>query len=439
MAKFGINDIVNAKSKAAGTSTVSEYTEIWLSPYDVKPSESNFYSQENIEELADSFLAVGQQQPTVLGRVNGEFQIVSGHRRNLANIMNIERGHDEFKKVRYLYKDMTGAMFELSLLIGNAYNRELTAWEKTQQAQRLKEALLRAKEEDGLEVTGKLRDIIAELMNESPTNVARMESINNNATPEVKEQLKNGNIGITAAYEAAKLTPEEQKAIADKAAAGEDIRAKEIAAKVAEKKAGDSYETPHPESITSLCYSCQKYKDCNVKTGTCEKCDQYINKAEAEKTEEQRYSEEQDKIDRETKKKLQEQADREKMEELPSDRKTEHKVHEIKIAASYYDDVTSGRKRFELRKNDRGYKVGDSLKMLEFADGRHTGRIIDADIIYMLEEYAGLEEGYCILGIDAKVFSGMVSETDTGGADQLPGQMSIEDYQTEQAAAEKEE
>ncbi len=439
MAKFGINDIVNAKSKAAGTSTVSEYTEIWLSPYDVKPSESNFYSQENIEELADSFLAVGQQQPTVLGRVNGEFQIVSGHRRNLANIMNIERGHDEFKKVRYLYKDMTGAMFELSLLIGNAYNRELTAWEKTQQAQRLKEALLRAKEEDGLEVTGKLRDIIAELMNESPTNVARMESINNNATPEVKEQLKNGNIGITAAYEAAKLTPEEQKAIADKAAAGEDIRAKEIAAKVAEKKAGDSYETPHPESITSLCYSCQKYKDCNVKTGTCEKCDQYINKAEAEKTEEQRYSEEQDKIDRETKKKLQEQADREKMEELPSDRKTEHKVHEIKIAASYYDDVTSGRKRFELRKNDRGYKVGDSLKMLEFADGRHTGRIIDADIIYMLEEYAGLEEGYCILGIDAKVFSGEVSETDTGGADQLPGQMSIEDYQTEQAAAEKEE
>ena len=73
-------------------------------------------------------MTVGQQQPTVLGRVNGEFKIVSGHRRNLANILNIERGHEEFKKVRYLYKDMTGAMFELSLLIGNAYNRELTAW-----------------------------------------------------------------------------------------------------------------------------------------------------------------------------------------------------------------------------------------------------------------------------------------------------------------------
>lgn len=219
MPKFGINDILNAKSRAADAGGVNEYTEIWLSPYDVKPSESNFYSQENIEELADSFLAVGQQEPTVLGRMNGEFKIVSGHRRNLANIMNIERGHEEFKKVRYLYKDMTGAMFELSLLIGNAYNRELTAWEKTQHTQRLKEALLRAKEEDGLEITGKLRDIIAELMNESPTNVARMESINNNAAPEIKEQLKDGTMGITAAYEAAKLPEDEQKAIAADAAA----------------------------------------------------------------------------------------------------------------------------------------------------------------------------------------------------------------------------
>lgn len=240
--KFGINDILNARSRAAGTGSVNEYTEIWLSPYDVKPSESNFYSQENIEELADSFLAVGQQEPTVLGKINGEFRIVSGHRRNLANILNIERGHEEFKKVRYLYRDMTEAMFELSLLIGNVYNRELTAWEKTQQAQRLKEALLRAKEEDGLEVTGKLRDIIAGLMNESPTNIARMESINNNATPEIKEQLKDGTMGITAAYEAAKLPEEEQKAIAADAAAGENIRAKEIAQKVAEKVAADAQE-----------------------------------------------------------------------------------------------------------------------------------------------------------------------------------------------------
>ncbi len=415
MAKFGINDILNAKTKAAGAATAAEgYKEIYLSPYEVKAAPENTHQKlEGIEELADSFLHVGQEQPTVLARVKGEYLIIDGHRRNAANILNLERGHKEYEKVLYRYMDMSEAMYELRLLAGNGYTQPLTAYEKTRLVERTKAALIRAKEEDGLEIQGKMRDLIAAMLNESSTNVARMESINNNATPEVKEQLKSGNIGITAAYEAAKLPPEEQKAIADKVAAGEDVRAKEIAAKVAEKKAGDSYETPHPESITSLCYSCQRYKDCNVKTGTCEKCDQYINKAEAEKTEEQRYSEEQDKIDRQTKKKLQEQADKKKMETLPSELQAEHKVHDIKIAASYYDDVTSGRKRFELRKNDRGYKVGDGLKMLEFKDGKYTGRTIDADIIYLLEEYAGLEEGYCILGIDVKMCGGEVSETDT--------------------------
>jgi len=91
----------------------------------------------------------------------------------------------------------------------------------------------------------------------------------------------------------------------------------------------------------------------------------------------------------------------------------EHKQHELKIVASDYEDVISGKKSFELRKNDRGYKQGDSLKMLEFKDGKHTGRTIDADIIYMLEDYTGLTEGYCILGIRVTGYTGKVSETDT--------------------------
>lgn len=32
MAKFGFNDILNAKSKAAGAGAVTDYTEIWLNP-----------------------------------------------------------------------------------------------------------------------------------------------------------------------------------------------------------------------------------------------------------------------------------------------------------------------------------------------------------------------------------------------------------------------
>ena len=416
MAKFGINDILNAKTKAAGQQAQTDgYKEIYLSPYEVKAAQENTHQKlENIEELADSFLHVGQEQPTVLARVNGEYRIIDGHRRNAANILNLERGHKEYEKVLYRFMDMSEAMYELRLLAGNGYTQELTAYEKTRLVERTKAALIRAKEEDGLEIQGKMRDLVAAMINESSTNVARMDAINNNATPEIKEQLKEGNLGITAAYEAAKLDEDEQKEIAEKAAAGENVRAKEIAEKVAEKKAGDDYETPHPESITSLCYSCQKYKDCNVKTGTCQKCDQYINKAEAEKTDEQRYSEEQDAIDRQTKKKLQERADAEKMEHLPSDTAKQPKVHRIRLAKMFFGDVASGKKPFELRKNDSDYKQGDILELAEYTNGEETGRIIKAEVTYMLQQYAGLAEGYCVMAI--KVM-GIVSETDTKGVE----------------------
>lgn len=404
---FNFMDLLNAQTKAEGVEETKDYEEIYLSPYEVKDAQENTHQKlEGIEELADNFLTVGQEQPTVLARVNGEFRIIDGHRRNAANIFNIERGYKEYEKIKYRYKDMSEAMYELRLLAGNGYTQELTAYEKVRLVERTKAALIRAKEEDGLEIQGKMRDLIAAMVQESGTNVARMENINNNATQAVKEQLKEGNLGLTAAYEAAKLEPEEQDDIAERAAAGENVRAKDIAEKVVAKKAGDDYRTPHPESITSICYSCLNYSTCNVKTGTCQKCDEYVNKAEAEKTDEQRYSEEQDRIDRETKKKMAEREHEEKLDAALSDNKPDHKIHEIKIAAMYYEDVVSGKKSFELRKNDRGYKQGDKLIMLEFKDGKHTGRIVNADIVYMLEDYTGLAEGYCILGIQVTDYNG---------------------------------
>lgn len=414
MAKFTMLDILNAQSKNSTSTKVESYTEIYLNPKEVKLSATNFYSQNDIEELADSFLTVGQQQPTVLARINNEYRIVSGHRRNLANCLLLDRGHNEYERVRYLYKDMTEATFELSLLVGNAFNRELTAYEKMEQAARLKKALIRAKEEDGLEIQGRMRDIIAETLKESTSNIARMEQINNSLSDSAKEQFKNGNMGITAAYETSKLTEDEQEAIADRYASGEDVRAKEIAEKVTEKKAAekakkeeakekenvaaDEYRTPHPESITSLCYSCLNYSTCNVKTSTCKKCDEYINKAEAEKTDEQCYNEEQDKIDKETKRKLQER-DREKALDKALQPR-EKKVHELKLSALFYEDVARGRKRFELCKNDHNIKVGDKVRLNECRSGDYTGRYIEAEIVYKLENYSGLEGGYCILGID---------------------------------------
>lgn len=118
--------------------------------------------------------------------------------------------------------------------------------------------------------------------------------------------------------------------------------------------------------------------------------------APAQKNEEQKYNKQQARIDRETKKKLQEQEDQEKMEHLPSDEPK--KTKQLRMAASYYDDVLSGKMSFWFCKNDN-FHVGDSLDLMEFKEVRHTGRNIQTEITYILEDYTGLEDGYCILAI----------------------------------------
>ena len=85
-------------------------------------------------------------------------------------------------------------------------------------------------------------------MNESSSNIAKMESITHNAVQEIQDQFKNGNIGISAAYEAAKLSPEEQKAVAKKTAEGKTVSVKEITGKRTVKK--DDGNKINPEETT---------------------------------------------------------------------------------------------------------------------------------------------------------------------------------------------
>lgn len=76
-------------------------------------------------------------------------------------------------------------------------------------------------------------------------------------------------------------------------------------------------------------------------------------------------------------------------------------IHELKILPEYFDEVQSHDKQFELRKDDRDYRVGDFILLEEFVNGSYTGRTVGCfKISYILRncpEY-GLAEGYCILG-----------------------------------------
>lgn len=235
--EFSFLDIVNSATRSRTAAGVKDYTEVWLSPYEVKEAPQNTRQEyKNIDALADAFLLVGQEQPTVLARVNGEYWIVDGHRRNRANILLIERGYEQFKKVRFFYKDMTENMYELSLLAGNGFTQDLTPYEKAELAGRLKKVLEKMRDNGEIELKGKLRDIIGAYLGESSGQMGRYEKINNSLTEEAKEQFKNGNLGSVAAYETARLPAAEQKIIAERAAEQGGIEGKEIAAIVQEKK-----------------------------------------------------------------------------------------------------------------------------------------------------------------------------------------------------------
>lgn len=79
----------------------------------------------------------------------------------------------------------------------------------------------------------------------------------------------------------------------------------------------------------------------------------------------------------------------------------EFKIHELKILPKYFNEVESRNKCFELRKDDRDYKVGDLILLKEFDNGKYTGREVGLFLItYILRdcpEY-GLMDGFCILG-----------------------------------------
>ena len=436
---FSVMDALNKNSKAGIEETPrARFRTKDISIFKMYRNTLNFYKIDDIEELAGDILTFGLKQNLELVYEpceKGEYRIVAGERRWLALKLLVSKGYKEFEMATSkLTTPQDTDEEQVEIIIANAYRTKCIA-DTIEEEKRLKESLERmraaGKKIKGFDLTsGRLRDVIASMLHMSKTKIAQIEAVNNNLIPEFKEELKGERLTFSAAYELSGMTEEEQrdalerfketgelshKAVKDmksETAAGQQDTGKDLqdegdrweasaAAGYDENPpaAGDDYETPHPEGITSLCYSCTEYETCNVKTGTCTKCDKYRNRAEAYKTDEQRYSEEQDAIDRETARKLRERADEEKMQNIPSDSEPDGaKVHQIRLGASFFDDAATNEKSFELRKNDRHYKKGDILELMEFKDGRNTGRTIRKLVTYLLEDYTGLEEGFCIMG-----------------------------------------
>lgn len=82
-------------------------------------------------------------------------------------------------------------------------------------------------------------------------------------------------------------------------------------------------------------------------------------------------------------------------------------THRLKIFVKYADAIMDGTKTFEVRKNDRGYEVGDKIVFdvvtnegyAVGAAARHPLNGATYRIGYILDDFEGLAQKYVALAI----------------------------------------
>jgi hypothetical protein len=77
-------------------------------------------------------------------------------------------------------------------------------------------------------------------------------------------------------------------------------------------------------------------------------------------------------------------------------------THDLKSWPEYFQAVRAGLKLFELRNNDRDFKVGDTVVLWEYIPetATLTGQTIVTKITYVLTGGVWLTPGYCAFGIE---------------------------------------
>lgn len=82
-------------------------------------------------------------------------------------------------------------------------------------------------------------------------------------------------------------------------------------------------------------------------------------------------------------------------------------VHHLKVWPEFFEALITRQKQFEIRKDDRGYMVGDSLVLSEFFPCRgplkeevYSGRSVTAWVTYIVRGGRfGLAPDYVVMGL----------------------------------------
>ena len=208
-----LNSVSQNVKKANEIEAKNNFNVQYIDIKDIERNKKNFYEIVNVDELAEDIKMNGLNHNLVVRKLdNGKYELISGERRYTALTQLVEQGNEIFALVPCKVIEANDIDSEIILIQANAQTRELTEIEKLEQVKRLTE-LYKTKKKNGEKVPGKIREIIANDLKLSPTQVGRYERINKNLIPELKEILENGNLTIANASEFSSLSEDNQKVI----------------------------------------------------------------------------------------------------------------------------------------------------------------------------------------------------------------------------------
>lgn len=176
------------------------------------PNPDNFYHIGDLSDLKASILEDGgvRQNLIVEPRKDGTYLIISGHRRCQAVKELLADGADvEAELPCQIEPDHAKA--ERLLIRANSASRILTPWEEVLQAQRADELITRQRSEGLINETK--RQAMQKLLHKSSGSIGRLCAIYNNLIVDLQQKMKDGKLGVSAAYEICQLRPEDQEGL----------------------------------------------------------------------------------------------------------------------------------------------------------------------------------------------------------------------------------
>lgn len=208
--KFNLAEVLGDTVSKLNTMQVRE---IALSQLEENPD--NSYAQTGIDELAESIEVVGLQQPLVVVPVeDGRFCILAGHRRRSA----LEKLERKSAPCVVLDADLDPSLRVLILHWTNTMARGgagLTAENTYAAAKEIKEALVDLKQRGVLELPGKLRAYVADVLKVSEAAIARADTINKHLSKAWKADRKKCRINDAVAYELSQCSDDLQRELHD--------------------------------------------------------------------------------------------------------------------------------------------------------------------------------------------------------------------------------